>query len=121
MRILLASSILLFASAAQSADIGAATLCRPEVAPATAPEVIAPKVLERVNPMPPMIRGDHIAVIDAIIDERGRVSDICPVSGDVRFVRAVSEAVRQWRFSPARTRDGKPLAVRFHLTTRFRY
>ena len=59
-----------------------------------------------------------IVEMDAIIDETGRVIDICPVRGERDFFDAAEKALRQWRFKPA-TLDGKLVAFRFHFTTRF--
>jgi outer membrane biosynthesis protein TonB len=59
------------------------------------------------------------ATIEAVIGEDGRPRHICITSGNPDWGRAVAAAFRQWVFEPA-TLDGKPVAVQFTLTTRFR-
>jgi TonB family protein len=82
------------------------------------PVVTAPKLIKRVDPILPPITGTHWVQTESIIDESGRVTSICRVSGDPALVESVLTAMRQWTFEPI-TRDGKPIKVRFALTTRF--
>jgi hypothetical protein len=64
----------------------------------------SPKIIKRVSPVVPSFTG--------------HVSSICRTSGDQQFVKSVVAAMRQWIFEPA-TLDGKPIKVRFRLTSRF--
>jgi len=77
-----------------------------------------PKVLRKVEPQSPPYSGTHTVQVESIIDETGRVSAICAATGEPQFIESVVKALRQWTFEPA-TLDGKPVKVRFSLTTRF--
>jgi hypothetical protein len=59
------------------------------------------------------------AVIAAIIGEEGVPRHICQMEGDEEWGPATIDAFREWRFEPA-TLDGKPVAVQFTLTMKFR-
>ena len=78
----------------------------------------APKIIKRVAPIVPPYTGTHFVQTESIIDESGRVSAICRVSGEPELVESVLQAMRQWVFEPALV-DGKPAKVRFSLTTKF--
>ena len=77
-----------------------------------------PKIITRVSPIVPTFSGTQFVEVESVIDETGRVSNICRVSGEPKFVKSVVGAMRQWVFEPA-TLEGKPVKVRFRLTTRF--
>jgi len=78
----------------------------------------SPKIIKRVSPVVPSFTGTQFVEVESVIDETGRVSSICRTSGDQQFVKSVVAAMRQWVFEPA-TLDGKPIKVRFRLTSRF--
>ena len=50
-------------------------------------------------------------IFDALVDERGRISDAVTVRGDSPFVENAQQAARTWSFFPAR-QDGQPVASR---------
>jgi TonB family protein len=81
-------------------------------------DVKAPKVIRKVDPQVPNFYGTQIVEVETIIDETGRVTGVCDVKGEPGLVTAVLSAVRQWSFEPA-TLDGKPVKVRFRITTQF--
>jgi len=60
----------------------------------------------------PVARG--VALVDAYLGEGGEVLKVEAVEGASPLTRALAEAVRGWRFSPA-TRDGRPVAVRLRV------
>lgn len=84
------------------------------------PGVVAPRVIERVEPQVPREMlgqgGRRSATVDAVIRADGTVGTVCVVSGDPRWGRVLQDAVRRWRFAPA-TKDGEPVAVRFSVTS----
>ena len=86
-------------------------------------DVKAPVVIERVEPAyPPEAAKARIAgivIIEAIIDETGRVTDE-RVLKDLPFGLgdAAVAAVKQWRFRPG-TLNGRPVPVLFNLTVSF--
>lgn len=84
-------------------------------------EIVPPKPLHRVEPIASAsLRGrSAVATINAVIGEDGRPRHTCITDGDPEWGRAVEAAFRQWLFEPA-TLHGKPVAVRFTLTTRWR-
>lgn len=81
--------------------------------------IIAPKVIHRAEPKARSMAGRRAtAIVEAVIGEDGVPRHICVTSGDPDWGRIVADAVREWRFEPA-TRDGKPVAVRFSLTSKW--
>jgi protein TonB len=70
-----------------------------------APETTAvAKLIKRVDPVyPQAARSIGISggvVLDAHIDETGRVKELRAVSGDPELVSAALDAVRQWEYQP---------------------
>lgn len=74
------------------------------------------------NPMPvypPVLRMEGVtqgrAIVAVSVDRDGRVKDQLVLAyTDPRFARASTEALRDWRFVPARL-DGEPVSVQFEL------
>lgn len=65
-------------------------------------------------------RLQGVVIVQAIIDETGAVTDVKALKGlPLGLTEAAIEAIRQWRFEPARL-DGKPVAVYYNLTINFR-
>jgi len=59
-------------------------------------------------------------VLDALVGTDGAVHGLKILrSPDGELSGAAEEAVRQWRFRPARNRDGRAVAVHYVLTVRF--
>ena len=83
--------------------------------------ITPPKPVYRAQPVFPrgLAHQEAEATIEAVIGEDGRPRHICITAGNPDWGRAVAAAFRQWVFEPA-TLDGKPVAVQFTLTTRFR-
>jgi protein TonB len=60
-----------------------------------------------------------VVTVDAVIDEQGNVTNVRVLRGlPMGLDRSAVEAVRQWRFTPAKL-DGKPVKVIFTLTVNF--
>jgi hypothetical protein len=82
-------------------------------------DVKPPAILERVDPdwshVPKGIRYSSIVIIEAVIDESGRVMSVRAIHGQPEFAGPTVEAVRKWRFKAA-TQNGKPVPVVFNLT-----
>lgn len=104
----------------------------PETAPPPHPEAPAPVVGGRVelprliSSVPPVyppiaasrrIEGD--VTIDALIDTSGRVSEMKVVSGTVLLREAALDALRKWRYQPARL-DGQATSIHMQITVKFR-
>lgn len=66
-------------------------------------------------------RIQGVAILQAIIDTEGRIEDVKVLKGLPHgLTEAAVEAVRQWRFEPARDGDGQPVPVYYNLTINFR-
>lgn len=85
--------------------------------------VLKPELIHRVDPRYPeaarMARLQGTVVLQAVIDEKGRVTDVQIVkSMPLGLDQASVNAVRQWRFRPA-TLHGRPVKVYYSLTIDF--
>jgi len=83
-----------------------------------------PTIISRVQPQYTAEARAHrikgLVILDALIGTDGRVSDIQVLQGATHgLTEAAIEAVRRWRFEPARDESGKAVAVRYSLTTSF--
>lgn len=84
--------------------------------------VLAPRLLHSVQPAyPPLAMTNRIegdVQIQALIDQTGKVVSTKVISGPVLLRRAATDAVQQWRYSPA-TLDGKPISMGYKVTVSF--
>lgn len=84
--------------------------------------ISAPRLLHSVRPIYPAlamsnrIEGD--VQIQALIDQTGKVVSTKVVSGPILLRHAATDAVQQWRYSPA-TLDGKPTSMEYKVTVSF--
>jgi protein TonB len=73
--------------------------------PAAPETTLAAKLIKRVDPVYPMLaRNSGISggvVLNAHIDEAGKVQDVRAISGNPGLVDAAVEAVRQWQYQPS--------------------
>jgi TonB family protein len=94
----------------------------PSTPPRAGEDVPAPAKLVDVAPRyPPLARQLHldgVVVLDATIDEEGRVIDLRMLRSMRVFDRSAMEAVRQWRYAPA-MREGLPVRVLLTVTVAF--
>lgn len=81
-----------------------------------------PSKLKHVAPVYPAVavaaRAEGSVIVEASIDERGRVTDVRVVQGNSLFDKAALEAVRQWVYSPTLL-DGVPVRVLMTITVHF--
>lgn len=86
-------------------------------------QVVEPRLIARVSPSyPSLAASNHIegdVVVEATIDQTGKVTSTKIISGPTLLRGAAMNAVRQWKYSPA-TLDGKPVAMQYKVTVRFR-
>ena len=86
-------------------------------------QIRQPRLLSSVIPIFPAaapqshIQGD--VVVQTVIDERGRVTDMQIVSGPRLLRQAALDALRHWRYEPE-TLNGAPISVQMLVTIRFR-
>lgn len=79
-------------------------------------EVAPPRVTRQVNPEYPErgIRVQGVVAIGVVVTSKGLPDDVKVVKSLEKDVdRCALDAVKQWRFAPAK-KDGKPVAV--HIT-----
>jgi protein TonB len=80
-------------------------------------DVKAPALLERVEPEYPAIavraRVQGVVILEAVVDEQGRVEDVRVLRSIPLLDGAAIAAVQQWRYSPLLL-NGQP--ARFVLT-----
>ena len=74
-------------------------------------QVSAPALLKRVEPVYPTIAQaaaiDGIVILEAIVDEQGRVRSLKVLRGHPLLARAASDAVQQWEYEPLKL-NGTP-------------
>jgi protein TonB len=85
--------------------------------------VLKPEVIVRTEPryteLARKARVEGVVVIQAVIDERGYVTDVQLLRGQpMGLDQAAMDAVKTWRFKPA-TLHGQPVKVYFNLTVNF--
>lgn len=90
-------------------------------------EVTPPSIIPDSHVGPRYPRGPRIGkdpgtvVLETVIRRDGSIGEICVLSADpsgLGFEEAAIEAVKQWRYVPAK-RDGEPIAVRFVVRVDF--
>lgn len=85
-------------------------------------QIGAPQKVRDVSPVYPAIaqsaRVEGIVIIQATIDETGRVIDAKVLRSVPLLDQAALEAVRQWQYTPTRL-NGVPVAVIMTVTVRF--
>jgi general secretion pathway protein A len=91
---------------------------------ASAAENLQPPKLVSSPPLPTSLiertgKMQGVAVIDALIDEEGKVTDMKVVSGFPRLTEVAMDALHAWKFEPARL-NGHPIAMRTKVSVNFR-
>jgi len=91
--------------------------------PRTGGEVQQARLIKSAPPVYPAIaRSNRImgdVLVDALIDTAGHVTTVKVVSGPVMLRQAAVQALRQWKYEPARL-DGQPVAMHLSLIVKFR-
>jgi TonB family protein len=61
-----------------------------------------------------------VVIVQAIIDEQDIVTGVKLLKGlPMGLDQAALDAIKEWRFEPARLMDGRPVAVYYTLTVNF--
>jgi general secretion pathway protein A len=60
-----------------------------------------------------------VVVIDALVDATGKVADMTVISGPPSLVQAAMDALRTWKYEPARL-NGQPIAIHMQVSINFR-
>ena len=79
-------------------------------------------LLKTVRPVyPPFARSSHTegdVTVDALIDPNGDVTEVKALSGPPILRQAAMDAIRQWKYDPARL-NGQAVSMHLTLTVRF--
>jgi protein TonB len=85
--------------------------------------LVAPKKLVDVRPVYPEIarisRVEGTVILEAVLDRKGRVSQVRVVQSSRLLDQAALDAVRQWQYSPS-TLHGQPVEVLMTITITFK-
>jgi TonB family protein len=87
-------------------------------------EITAPKIVSKVAPSYPeqarKARVDGVVILGCTVGADGVVRDIKPIRSEpMGLTEAAADAVKQWRYEPARTAAGKPVEVFMTITISF--
>ncbi len=87
-------------------------------------EITPPKIASKVTPVFPeqarKARMDGVVILGCTIGADGSVQEIQPVRSEpMGLTQAAVDAVKQWRYEPALTAAGKPVAVYSTVTISF--
>jgi periplasmic protein TonB len=81
-----------------------------------------PKMVSSVQPTyPDVARSQGVegtVVMDALIDATGAVTDVKVTSGPVVLRQAAMDALRRWKYQPARL-NGQPTSVHMNVSISF--
>jgi protein TonB len=87
-------------------------------------QVSAPALLKRVEPIYPAIAQaasiDGIVILDAIVDERGRIQSLKLLRGHPLLAKAAIDAVEQWEYEPLKL-NGKPTPFELSVSLWFHF
>jgi len=91
-------------------------------APRVGGQVQPARLIKSVPPVYPSLaktnRLNGDVILDALVDEAGRVTDVSVVSGPTLLRGAAMEAVRSWKYEPAQL-DGRPVSMHLTVTVKF--
>src|SRR5713226_3031150 len=86
-------------------------------------QIVWPRLISSVPPeYPSLARARRLTgdvLLDVLIDAAGKVSDMKVLSGPVLLRDAAMDALRQWRYEPARL-NGQPTPIHMQVTIKFR-
>ena len=57
-------------------------------------------------------------MIDALVDATGKVTDMMVISGSPSLTQAAMDALRTWKYEPARL-NGQPIAMHMQVSINF--
>jgi TonB family protein len=71
-----------------------------------------------IPPFPPTAQASGVVLVEANVDSLGTVANVVPIRSAPPFDEAATQAVRQWRFRPARF-DGAPTSTYVYVILGF--
>jgi TonB family protein len=91
-------------------------------APRVGGQVQPARLIKSVPPVYPALaktnRLNGDVILDALVDEAGKVTDVSVVSGPTLLRGAAMEALRSWKYEPAQL-DGRPVSMHLTVTVKF--
>jgi periplasmic protein TonB len=94
----------------------------PAPPPAVGGQLLPPQMIKSTPPVYPQDARMHsvqgVVVVDALVDETGKVVETTVISGPQPLRLAAQESVRNWKYKPAQL-NGKPIAVHTTVSLRF--
>src|SRR6266851_526552 len=82
------------------------------------------RLIQSVSPVyPALAKTSHVkgdVTVDALIDSTGKVTNVKLVSGPALLQKAAMDAVRVWKYEPARL-DGHPVPIHLSVTVKFQF
>ncbi|MGH9643524.1 MAG: TonB family protein [Terriglobales bacterium] len=104
-------------------EVGAAAGKQADLPLAVSPETMQMRIVSKVDPVYPedarQAGKQGLAVLDAVIDADGNVTQLRPVSGDGQLVQSAEDAVRSWKFEPYQS-SGRTVPVETTVAVEFR-
>ena len=87
-------------------------------------QLSAPTLLKRVEPIYPGIAQsaaiDGVVILDAIVDEHGRIQSLKVLRGHPLLAKAAIEAVQQWEYEPLKL-NGRPTPFELSVSLWFHF
>lgn len=94
----------------------------PSSRPALGGQLQPPQLISSTPPAYPARaraqRVQGVVVLDALVDETGKVVETTVITGPLSLQSAAQEALRNWRYQPARL-NGQPIPVHTRVNVRF--
>jgi general secretion pathway protein A len=95
----------------------------PNVRPLVGGQLQPPQLISSTPPVYPAsarARGvQGVVILDALVDETGKVVDTTVISGPMQLRTAAQEALRIWKYQPARL-NGEPIQAHINVNAEFR-
>jgi len=93
------------------------------IAPLSSAASEVPKAISSPPPIYPAVaKAENIegtVIVDILVDATGKVTQTKAISGPVQLQPAAVDAVRYWKYQPAR-KDGQPVTQHMQVSINFR-
>ena len=92
-------------------------------APPVGGQIQMPKLIASPEPLYPAAARERslggVVLLDALVDAKGNVAEVKVISGPLLLQQAAVEALRRWKYQPARL-DGQAIAVHTQVSVGFK-
>jgi TonB family protein len=86
-------------------------------------QIQMPKLITSPEPLYPAAARERslegVVLLDAFVDAKGNVAEVKVISGPVLLQQAAVDALRRWKYQPARL-DGQPIALHTQVSVSFK-